>query len=134
MNNISNQVTDQRGIILTDNVDLSWINSLTPRFHSDYVKFVVDTATNKVVIGMDVHADAQILLNADEKTLFGGNIYKDGSIVYSSTLNVDKSLGVNKKGLFKSLFHKNADDNPRIITDKELIDQINAVLFSWVKL
>ena len=45
MNQMSNKVTDQRGIILTDNVDLDWINSLTPRFHSDYVKFVVDTKT-----------------------------------------------------------------------------------------
>ena len=98
---MSNKVTDQRGIILTDNVDLDWLNSLTPRFHSDYVKFVVDTKTNRVVVGMDVHADAQALLGAEENTLYGGNIYKDGTIVYSSTLNVDKSLSAEKKtGLF----------------------------------
>ena len=53
MNQICSKVTDQRGIILTDNVDLDWLNSLSPRFHSDYVKFVVDTATNRVVIGME---------------------------------------------------------------------------------
>ena len=53
MNQIDPIVDDQRGLILTDNVDLDWLNSLSPRFHSDYVKFVVDTATNRVVIGME---------------------------------------------------------------------------------
>ena len=135
MNQMSNKVTDQRGIILTDNVDLDWLNSLTPRFHSDYVKFVVDTKTNRVVVGMDVHADAQALLNADEDTLYGGNIYRDGSIVYSSTLNVDKSLSAEPKpSLFHRLFHSGDSNNPRIVTNKELIEQINAVLFAWVKL
>ena len=135
MNQMSNKVTDQRGIILTDNVDLDWLNSLTPRFHSDYVKFVVDTKTNRVVVGMDVHADAQALLGAEENTLYGGNIYKDGTIVYSSTLNVDKSLSAKKKtGLFQRLFHSEKSDNPRIVTNKDLIDEINAVLFAWVKL
>ena len=100
MNQLSNIVTDQRGIILTNNVDLEWLNSLTPRFHSDYIKFVVDTKTNRVVVGMDVPADAQVLLGADEKTLFGGNIYRDGTIVYSSTLNVEKSLNAEKKTVF----------------------------------
>ncbi len=135
MNQISNKVTDQRGIILTDNVDLDWLNSLTPRFHSDYVKFVVDTKTNRVVVGMDVHADAQALLGAEEDTLYGGNIYKDGTIVYSSTLNVEKSLSAEKRsGLFQRLFRSEKSDNPRIVTDRELIDEINAVLFAWVKL
>ena len=134
MNQISSKVTDQRGIILTDNVDLNWLNSLTPRFHSDYVKFVVDTKTNRVVVGMDVHADAQVLLGADEETLFGGNIYRDGTIVYSSTLNVEKSLNAEKKtGFFQRLFHSEKNDNPRIITDKDLIAEINAILFAWVK-
>ena len=68
MNNIDNKVTDQRGIILTDNVDLNWVNSLTPRYHKEYVKFVVDVANNKVVIGMDVHADAEILLGTDSSS------------------------------------------------------------------
>ena len=135
MTQMSNKVTDQRGIILTDNVDLDWLNSLTPRFHSDYVKFVIDTKTNRVVVGMDVHADAQALLGADEDTLYGGNIYRDGHIVYSSTLNVDKSLSAKKKpGLFQKLFHTDNSNNPRIVTNKDIIEQINAVLFAWVKI
>ena len=84
---------------------------------------------------MDVHADAQVLLGADEETLFGGNIYRDGTIVYSSTLNVEKSLNAEKKtSFFQRLFHSEKQDNPRIITNKDLIAEINAVLFAWVEL
>lgn len=140
MNNISNIVTDQRGIILTDNVDLKWINSLTPRYHKDYVKFVVDMKNNKVVIGMDVHADAEILLDAGIEDIYGGNIYKDGSVVYQSTLNVDKNVKIygeddERGGLF-GFFRKKKKkpDNMRIIIDKETIDYINTVLFSWVEI
>ena len=139
MNNIDNTVTDQRGIILTDNVDLSWVNSLTPRYHKEYVKFVVDTANNKVVIGMDIHADAEMLLGTDVKYLYGGNIYSDGHIVYQSTLNVDKNLAIARKhprkGLLGLIRGKSpASGNMRIITDKETIDYINNVLFAWVKI
>lgn len=138
MNNMSTEITDQRGVILTDNVDLNWVNSLTPRYHKEYVKFVVDTKNNKVVIGMDVHADAEMILDAPKEYLYGGNIYSDGHIVYQSTLNVDKNLKIKKekkKGLF-GLFSKkeNATDNMRIITDKDTIDYINATLLAWVKL
>ena len=139
MNNIDNKVTDQRGIILTDNVDLNWVNSLTPRYHKEYVKFVVDVANNKVVIGMDIHADAEILLGTDSRFLYGGNIYTDGHIVYQSTLNVDKNLELIKKKPSKGLLglikkNKVSSGNMRIINDKETIDYINSVLLSWVKL
>ena len=140
MNNISNVVNDQRGIILTDNVDLKWVNSLTPRYHKEYVKFVVDMKNNKVVIGMDVHADAEVLLDSDVEYLYGGNIYPDGHVVYQSTLNVAHNLKLleNKKkkgGLFGFIIKKEkAPDNMRIITDKETIDYINTVLLSWIEL
>lgn len=139
MNNMDNHVTDQRGVILTDNVDLNWINSLHPRYHKEYVKFVVDMANNKVVIGMDVHADAQVLLGTEEEYLYGGNIYTDGHIVYQSTLNVEKNLKLEKqekKGGLLGLFRKKdiSNENMRIITDKETIQYINTVLMAWVKL
>ncbi len=135
MNNMETIVHDQRGIILTDNVDLNWINSLTPRYHKEYVKFVVDMKNNKVVIGMDVHADAEAILDCGMEDLYGGNIYPDGHIVYQSTLNVDKNVGPveKKKGIFDFLFKKDSKPfNPRIITDKETIAYINTVLLEWV--
>ena len=140
MNKQSNIVNDQRGIILTDNVNLEWINSLSPRYHKEYVKFVVDMKNNKVVIGMDVYADAEILLNTDPEYLYGGNIYSDGHIVYQSTLNVEKNLKIyaNKKkktgilGLFGRA--EKVPDNMRIIIDKETIAYINTVLFAWIEI
>ena len=136
MNNMEKIVTDQRGLILTDNVDLNWLNSLTPRYHKEYVKFVVDMKNNRVAVGMDVHADAQVLLDVPEEYLYGGNIFSDGKIVYQSTLNVDKNLELLKKekrigifGLFKKKPHV---ENMRIISDKETISYINRVLFAWV--
>ncbi len=129
---------DVRGIILTDNVDLNWLNELTPRYYPDFVKFVVSTATNRVVVGMDIHASAQAFLDEDESNLYGGNIYRDGSIVYESTLNIQKNLALDhgKTGLLSRIFKRNSGnyDNPRIIVDKDLIETINAVLFSWVKI
>ncbi len=138
MNNMSSIITDQRGVILTDNVDLEWINSLTPRYHKEYVKFVVDMKNNVVVVGMDVHADAEILLDAGTEDIYGGNIYRDGHIVYQSTLNVDKNIRLygdeEEQGVFFGLFRrkKKKPDNMRIIIDKETIDYINTVLLSWV--
>ena len=138
MNNMSSIITDQRGVILTDNVDLEWINSLTPRYHKEYVKFVVDMKNNVVVVGMDVHADAEILLDAGTEDIYGGNIYRDGHIVYQSTLNVDKNIRLygdeEEQGVFFGLFRRNKKkpDNMRIIIDKETIDYINTVLLSWV--
>ena len=140
MNNMDNKVSDQRGIILTDNVDLDWVNSLVPRFHKEYVKFVVDMKNNKVVIGMDVHADAEVLLGTEVEYLYGGNIYADGHIVYQSTLNVDKNIKIikdkkEKPGFFSSIFKKKKEpENMRIITDKETINYINTVLLEWVKI
>lgn len=128
-----------RGILLKENVDMNWLKKLEPRYHKDFIKFVVNTETNRVVVGMDVHKDAMVLLAENEDNLYGGNIYFDGHIIYESTLNIQKNLEIfenNKpKGILK-IFNKNDSfkGNPRIITDKETIQMINSVLFSWVNI
>ena len=128
MNTMDPIITSDRGIILTDNVNLEWLRELTPMFHPNFVKFVINKENNKVAVGMNVHKDAQILLGANsEENIYGGNIFlKDGSIVYESTLNVDKNI--------KSKWFKKHPGNPRIITDPELIAEINSVLLAWVEL
>ena len=115
-----------KGIILTDNVDMEFLKSLSPRFHSKYVKFVINVESNQVCIGMDVHANC--LLNkgnkGEEEHLYGGNIFfDDSSIIYESTLNIPKNLKL-----------RNFKGNPRIITDAELMTMIEAVLLAWVKI
>ncbi len=125
MNQMGNEVSP-RGIVLTDNVNMDWLKKLTPRYHPNFVKFVVNAETNTVCVGMDVHKDAQPLLADSEKPLYGGNIFFDGHIEYESTLNVDKNIRT-------AWFRKNPG-NPRIINDPELIEIINAVLMAWVEL
>ena len=123
MNNLSAE-TDSYGILLTDNVDLSWIKSITPKYHNEFCKFIVDTKANKVVVGMDIHADGTHFTGYENMdAIFGGNIYfNDGHIVYESTLNIDKNLSSQKPNF----------DDPRIILDNDLIETINGTLLSWV--
>ena len=108
------------------NIDLSWIKSIKPQYHKEFSKFIVDTKANKVVIGMDIHADGTHYTGYENiNSIYGGNIFfNDGHIVYESTLNIDKNL---------SCKNPNFED-PRIILDKEIIEIINATLLSWVKL
>ncbi len=123
MNNLSNK-TEPRGILLTDNVDRDWLNSITPVYFEDFIKFIVNRESNEVVIGMEVHKNGVALMKNDNpKNVLGGNLYPDNSIIYSSTLNV---------------FHNAKLENPnrsdmRIILDSDLQDLIDSILFSWVR-
>lgn len=65
---------ERRGVILTDNVDIDWLKSLEPQFFSDFIKFVVNPKTNKVCIGMSVHACCMPEMG-DNKELLGGNLF-----------------------------------------------------------
>jgi hypothetical protein len=119
---------DNRGIVLTDTVNLDFLESLEPKFFSDYIKFVVDLKTKEVAVGMQLHASN--LLSGNSENYRGGNIFfENKSIVYESTLNQKTNLKLRK--------NKNHPDyrvNPRIITDQQIIDEINQILFNWVKL
>lgn len=66
----------------------------------------------------------------------GGNIYFDGSIIYTSTLNIAKNLEYWEKKHPAGLLKKKIpfQGNPRIITDDELIEIIDATLFSWIEM
>ena len=120
MNNVPN-IVDGTHITLTDNVNMEWLKSVTPRYFDEYIKFVVNVRTNRVFVGMDVHSDC-VGWDDDESDFFGGNIFfEDGHIEYESTLNVieNERLGTES-------------DDLRIITDVDFIERINAVLLSWV--
>ncbi len=127
---------DDRGFVLNDNISLDELNNLEPSFFPNMIKFVVDKDTNRVAIGMKIHKTAEIFFGSNHGNLYGGNIFKDGHIVYESTLNINKNLENWKEKHKHSLFKKNAPfpDNPRIIVDKDIQDIINATLFDWVDL
>ena len=120
MNNVETEV-GKLGIILTDNVDIDWLRSLTPRHFEDYVKFVVNPNTNQVCVGMQVHRNCSQQMGPED-ALLGGNIFfEDGHIEYESTLNVKRNLAAGQWG-----------ETPRIITDADLIQQVDNVLKAWM--
>ena len=129
--------TTDRGILLTENITMDDLKNITPRFHPDYIKFVVNVETNKVCVGMFNHADACVILG-DQDDLYGGNIFfNDGNIIYTSTLNIKKNIKLKEFKRKLGLDYKHIDDNkhnPRIIEDKELISMINSILFSWIEI
>lgn len=123
MNNLDTN-TSRDGILLTDNVDIDFLKEVSPRYHNDFIKFIVDTKNNKVVVGMDIHADGLSLIkNYDINHVYGGNIYfENKNIVYESTLNIDKNIEQSKIDF----------DDPRVILDSDMIDKITPTLFSWI--
>lgn len=127
--------TDPRGFVIDGKaLTLDEINSIEPRYFNDFVKFVVDKDTDRVAIGMMVHKSAEVFFGPNHGNLFGGNIFRDGSIIYTSTLNVmenKKNYAAKHK---QGIFHKAEPfpGNPRVIEDKEMIEMIDATLFGWV--
>lgn len=129
-------IVPRQGIILTDTVDLAWLKSLEPQFYEDFIKFVVDTNTTRVCVGMDIHRDCAVLdginvIDPDNSdNLYGGNIFfEDGHIEYSSPLNVSKNIKNHSEGVLRKKFR----GNPRIISDKDDIEMINNLLKPWIK-
>jgi hypothetical protein len=119
---------DNRGIILDKIVDFDFLKSVEPRYFPDFIKFVVDLITKEVAIGMELHASN--LLKGNRENQRGGNIYfVDKHIEYSSTLNVQCNLT-----LRKNKKHKDFNVNPRIITDEDIINEINNILYVFVKI
>lgn len=122
MNNLDTEV-GKLGVILTDNVNLEWLKNLSPRHFDDYVKFVVNPQTNQVCVGMQVHRNCSEQMGPEEELLGGNIFFDDGHIEYESTLNVKRNLDAGKWG-----------DTPRVITDENLIQQVDNVLKAWVVL
>ena len=120
MNNIETEV-GKLGVILDDNVDVEWLKSLSPRHFEDYVKFVVNPATNQVCIGMQVHRNCDPAMGNEEELLGGNIFFADSHIEYESTLNVQRNLAAGSWG-----------ETPRVVVDEDIIQQIDNVLKAWV--
>lgn len=120
MNNMPTEA-GKLGLILTDNVDMSWLEKLEPRHFEDYVKFVVNPTTNQVCVGMQVHRNCDPAMGSEHELLGGNIFFSDSHIEYESTLNVQENLSVGSWG-----------DTPRVVTDEGLIERIDNVLKAWV--
>lgn len=112
-----------RGIILSENVDIEWLRSLNPQYFNDYIKFVIDVDNNRICVGMEIHRDCEITLGSSLTSIYGGNLYFDGHIVYESTLNIPHNIS-----------QKGFRGNPRIIVDPETTEMLDVILKSWINL
>jgi len=125
MNNVTAEVDVGRGILLTDRVDMAWLESVYPRFYDDYIKFVVDFERRRVHVGMDISADCILgnMGSAERDRRFrGGNIFfADGHMVYESTLNIHGNLALG--GTFADI---------RAVEDERTITRIDEVLKEWI--
>ncbi len=122
MNNVDNSNIPRYGVLLTDNVDPQWLRDCSPRYFDEYIKFTVDPVNNQIVVGMQVHRNGKAVLQAEEDDLLGGNIFFDDlHVEYESGLNelVNERVGTES-------------DDLRIVTNPEIIEQIDNVLKSWV--
>ena len=118
---------DRNGLLLTEKVNMDFLKNLTPQFFDtdNYIKFVIDGTNNNVVVGMEIHRDCTDLLaenreyslNFDESDVWGGNLYFDGTIKWTSTFNNAKNLKLGQWG-----------DSPREITNRDVIDRLTGIL------
>ena len=108
--------------MLSEKIGMSFLEDIKPRYHKDYIKFVVNMKTEQTAVGMEVHRDCSGYLGAPE-SLLGGNIYWDGSIIYESGLNIDSNLELGDFTI-----------DARTIENENLIKDINRILFKWVEL
>lgn len=127
MNSIEPKADPKKGILLSDQVNMDWLRSVTPRFYNDYIKFVVDFDSGRLYVGMDFHADCvpgDISAEERNRRFRGGNLFfSDGSVIYESTLNVAGNVALG--GTY---------DDIRVVEDAQTIARIDAVLNDWVVL
>lgn len=124
---------DRNGLLLKEKVDMDFLRNLTPQFFKEenYIKFVIDAANNSVVVGMEIHSDCLDLLasnrdyslNFNDSDIWGGNLYYDGTIVWTSTLNNSKNIKLREWGA-----------SPREITNAEVISRLTDILKSKIEL
>ena len=124
---------DRNGLLLTEKVDMDFLKNLTPQFFKEdnYIKFVIDATNNNVVVGMEIHSDCLDLLasnrdyslNFNDSDIWGGNLYYDGTIVWTSTLNNSKNIKLREWG-----------SSPREITNLEVISRLTDILKSKIDL
>lgn len=103
---------DHRGIKVVTSLAVCDLFELEPQFFQEFCKVIVDLDSGEVVVGMMVHKNGKSIIDGGEST-YGANVFKDGSIVYESTLNVPFNL---KNGT--------ASDDIRIITNEEMQSRI----------
>ena len=123
---------DRNGLLLKEKVNIDFLKNLSPQFFEadNYIKFVIDETNANVVVGMEIHRDCLNILaenrdyslNFDESGVWGGNLYYDGTIKWTSALNDTKNLKLREWG-----------SSPREIANKEVIERLTTILRSKIE-
>ena len=112
---------DKRGVLLDERVSVDDLFALTPQYFSDYCKGIVNLGSKNIVVGMQVHRNGLAISRDPLENSYGFNVFKDGSIVYESGLNVPFNIA-----------NGTDSDDMRIITNAGLIGEINEILAGMI--
>ena len=110
-------------MILQKKTELSELQNTEPCYFEDMVKIVIDRKRRLVAAQAEMHSDLQIELyddGSEDKSLYGANIYWDGSIEWTSTINVARNKEL-QKGTFG-----------REIKDEETIQELTDIVNEWI--
>ena len=104
-------------------MEIQEIRDMDPCFFEDMVKIVIDRKLHKLALQAEMHSDLQIELydsGSNEKDLYGANIYWDGSIEWTSTINVARNREL-QGGVYG-----------REIKDPDVIAELTDIVNEWV--
>ena len=104
-------------------MEIQEIRDMDPCYFEDMVKIVIDRKMHKLALQAEMHSDLQIELydaGSNEKDLYGANIYWDGSIEWTSTINVARNREL-QSGVYG-----------REIKDPEVIAELTDIVNEWI--
>lgn len=104
-------------------MELQEIRNMDPCYFDDMVKIVIDRKNHKLALQAEMHSDLQIELydaGSNEKDLYGANIYWDGSLEWTSTINVARNREL-QSGTYG-----------REIKDQEVIAELTDIINEWI--
>ncbi len=110
-------------MILRTKTELNDLKAIDPQFFEDMIKIVIDRERRIVAVGAEMHSDMGIELyndGSDEKDLYGANLFWDGSLEWSSTLNIARNRSI-QNGTYG-----------RVITDEDTIEDLTDIVNLWI--
>jgi len=110
-------------MIVERKMELKEIRDMEPCYFDDMVKIVIDKELHKIALHAEMYSDLQIELydhGSNEKDLYGANIYWDGSIEWTSTINVARNREL-QSGVYG-----------REIKDPDTIAELTDIVNEWI--
>lgn len=110
-------------MIVVHKMELQEIRNMEPCYFEDMVKIVIDRKQHRIALQAEMHLDLQLELydsGSNEKDLYGANIYWDGSLEWTSTINVARNREL-QSGVYG-----------REIKDADVIAELTDIVNEWI--